>query len=87
VRRGEETTVLDRIKDKLGIHDTVEDVEGDPNLANSRRTGGEEKDEIDSASTTGTGSSGEFVGQVAGQDPGFDEETGAEKRAEAGEDG
>lgn len=73
--------MLDRIKDKLGIRDTVEDVEPDPNVARTRRTGGADTEEGDSASTTGTGQSDEFVGEIAGQDPGFDEETGAEKRA------
>lgn len=74
--------MLDRIKEKLGIRDTVEDVEPDPNIARTRRTGGADTDASDSASTTGTGRSDEFVGEIAGQDPGFDEETGAEKRAE-----
>lgn len=74
--------MLDRLKDALGLHHKAEDVEADPNLANTRRIGGADTDAGDSASTTGTGSSGEFVGEIAGQDPGFDEETGAEKRAE-----
>lgn len=74
--------MLDRIKDKLGMRDTVEDVEADPNIARTRATGGADTDAGDSASTTGTGSSDEFVGEIAGQDAGFDEETGAEKRAE-----
>ena len=39
--------------------------------------------EPDASSTTGTGESGEFVGRVAGQDVGYAEETGAERRAAA----
>ena len=75
--------MLDRLREKLG-HSTAEDVETNPTLANSRPTGGADTDEGDSASTTGSGDSGEFVGRVAGQ-PGFDEDTGAEVRAEEGE--
>lgn len=74
--------MLERLKDKLGIRSTAEDVESDPNVARTRRAGGADTDDHDSASTTGTGRSREFVGEIAGQDPGFDEETGAEVRAE-----
>ncbi|MEQ3554295.1 hypothetical protein WIS52_27840 [Pseudonocardia nematodicida] len=63
----------------------VEDVEPDPNLANSRAIGGADTERGDSAATTGTGRSGEFVGRVAGRDEGYAGETGAEARAEAGE--
>ncbi len=75
--------MLERLRAALG-HDTAEDVESNPTLANSRPTGGADTDRGDSASTTGSGDSGEFVGRVAGQ-PEFDEETGAEARAEEGE--
>lgn len=61
----------------------VEDVEHDPNLANSRVTGGKDTDEGDAGTTTGTGRTDEFVGRVAGQDEGYAGETGAEARAEA----
>ncbi len=73
--------MLDRIKEKLGIRKTVEDVEPDPNIARTRRTGGGDTENGDSASTTGTGRSDEFVGEIAGQDAGADEESGAERRA------
>ncbi|MET0189525.1 MAG: hypothetical protein ABW212_11035 [Pseudonocardia sediminis] len=75
--------MLDRLREKLG-HDTAEDVEKNPTLANSRPTGGADTQEGDSASTTGSGETGEYVGRVAGQ-PTFDEESGAEVRAEHGE--
>ena len=63
-----------------------EDVDPDDAEALSRATGGGPSDEPDAASTTGTGDSGEFVGRVAGQDVGYAEETGAERRAAAQED-
>lgn len=77
--------MLERLREKFGRHRPAEDVEKNPTLANTRSTGGADTDAGDSASTTGGGRSGEFVGRVAGQDPGFDEETGAEARADAGE--
>ena len=59
------------------------DVEIDPAEARSRRTGGTPgHDEGASASTTGPGESGSFVGRVAGQDVGYAGQTGAEARAE-----
>jgi hypothetical protein len=58
-----------------------EDVGRDDAQALSRATGGEPSDQPDAASTTGTGESDEFVGRVAGQDVGYAEETGAERRA------
>lgn len=64
-------------------HAPPEDVEPDPNLANSRKTGGADTQEADAAATTGTGATEEYVGRVAGQDEGFAEETGAEARAHA----
>lgn len=60
-----------------------DDVDTDDALANARDTGGAAKDEGDSATTTGTGASEEFVGRVAGQDEGYAGETGAEARANA----
>lgn len=63
--------------------DREDDVDNDDKLANSRITGGDPGDEGDSATTTGTGRSEEFVGRVAGQDEGYAGETGAEVRAEA----
>ena len=58
------------------------DVEDDPNVAASRDTGGvPDEDAPDQASTTGTTPKGEYVGRIAGDDPGEDEESGAEARA------
>lgn len=64
-----------------------EDVSGDPQLAESRETGGNpgDQDGTDGTSTTGTAESQEFVGRVAGDDEGYAGETGAEARAAAGE--
>jgi hypothetical protein len=64
-------------------YDREDDVDTDGALANSRSTGGDESQEGDSGTTTGTGHSEEFVGRTAGQDLGYEEETGAEVRAEA----
>lgn len=62
------------------------DVAPDPAEAGKRATGGKaESDTPDRHSTTGTSSSGMFVGRVAGDDSGYAEETGAEARAEARE--
>jgi hypothetical protein len=48
----------------------------------SRATGGVEGPAApDQSSTTGTTPSGEFVGRVAGQDVGYAEEQGGERRA------
>ena len=60
-----------------------DDVDRDDAQALTRATGGGGSDEPDASSTTGTGDSGEFVGRVAGQDVGYAEETGAERRAAA----
>jgi hypothetical protein len=62
------------------------DVDRDDAEALSRATGGGESDEPDAPSTTGTGESAGFVGRVAGQDVGYAEETGAERRAAAQQD-
>lgn len=60
------------------------DVEADPARANSRATGGvPNPDAVDNGSTTGTTPAGEYVGRIAGQDVGYAEEQGAERRAEA----
>lgn len=56
----------------------------DPNVANSRAQGGRQDrdgDDLDGAATTGVDRNEEFVGRVAGDDPGYAEETGAERRA------
>ena len=58
-----------------------DDVERDDAVALTRPTGGGASDAPDADSTTGTGDSEEFVGRVAGQDVGYAEETGAERRA------
>lgn len=63
-----------------------EDVAIDPGLASSRATGGRHAYlRGDRGSVTGTGDTGEFVGQVAGDDLGYADETGAEARSIAGE--
>jgi hypothetical protein len=63
-----------------------DDVERDDAQALSRATGGGPSVEPDAGSTTGTGDSDTFVGRVAGQDVGYAEETGAERRAAAEQD-
>jgi len=71
------------------------DVEPDPQIARSRDTGGAPDDpsdhpadqtEGDASGTTGTGDGEEFVGRASGRDLGYAGETGAEARAEAGEE-
>jgi hypothetical protein len=57
-----------------------EDVDPDDAQALSRATGGVPGDQPDAAGTTGTDESDTFVGRVAGQDPGYADETGAERR-------
>jgi hypothetical protein len=63
--------------------DREDDVDTDPQVANSRATGGGPDEGGDAESTTGTGASEEFVGRAGGQDAGFAGETGAEARSEA----
>lgn len=63
-----------------------EDVDRDDAQALSRATGGEDDDQPDATTTTGTGDSGTFVGRTSGQDVGYADETGAERRAAAEED-
>lgn len=59
------------------------DVEGDEARVDSRDTGGvPDPDASDEGSTTGSTPDDEYVGRVAGQDSGYEEETGAERRAE-----
>jgi hypothetical protein len=59
------------------------DVEDDPARADARDTGGvPDPAKPDQGSTTGTTPDDEYVGRVAGDDPGYTEETGAERRAE-----
>jgi hypothetical protein len=63
------------------------DTQADPARADSRDTGGvEDPSKPDQGSTTGTTPDDEYVGRVAGSDPGYTEETGAERRAEASSD-
>ena len=65
-------------------YDREDDVSTDPALANSRPAGGDPTQRKDSGSTTGTGENDEFVGRIAGQDLGYEEETGAEARSQGG---
>jgi hypothetical protein len=59
-----------------------DDVATDDAQALSRATGGvEDPAAPDQGSTTGTTPSGEFVGHVIGQDVGYAEEQGGERRA------
>jgi hypothetical protein len=68
--------------------ETEDDVGDDTAQALSRETGGvpatDDPDQRapDRHSTTGTTPNDTFVGRVAGQDPGYVGETGAERRAE-----
>jgi hypothetical protein len=60
-----------------------EDADPDDAVALSRATGGvPDAEHQDQGSTTGTTPSGTFVGRVAGQDVGYAEEQGGERRAE-----
>ena len=59
------------------------DTESDDAVATSRVTGGTDKADPNQASTTSTSKDEEYVGRVAGDDIGYEEETGAERRAEA----
>ncbi|CAN5717814.1 hypothetical protein BH24ACT13_BH24ACT13_07030 [soil metagenome] len=69
-----------------------DDVADDDTQARTRATGGAPEEGSpgdtaeDSKGTTGTGESEEFVGRAAGQDDGYEGETGAERRAEAAGD-
>lgn len=64
------------------------DVEEDRRESRTRAVGGvEEPEEPDQASVTGTTPNEEFVGRSEGADTGFEGETGAERRAEAANEG
>ncbi|MDQ2797946.1 MAG: hypothetical protein M3Y06_12445 [Actinomycetota bacterium] len=69
-------------------HETTEsDTQKDESRVDARQTGGvEDSGQPDQGSTTGTTPDGEYVGRIAGQDTGYEEETGAERRAEAAGD-
>jgi hypothetical protein len=59
------------------------DVPADEATAGARSTGGvEDPDAPDQASTTGSTPKGEYVGRIAGDDPGYAGETGAEARSD-----
>jgi hypothetical protein len=59
------------------------DVEPDDAMVTSRETGGvPNPHHPDQQSTTGTTPDKEFVGRVSGEDVGYAEETGAERRAD-----
>jgi hypothetical protein len=60
------------------------DVQEDRERVDARDTGGvPDESKPDQGSTTGTTPDDEYVGRVAGQDVGYAEETGAERRSEA----
>jgi hypothetical protein len=60
------------------------DVQADESQARTRAKGGvADATQPDQHSTTGTTPNDEFVGRVGGQDVGYAEETGAERRAQA----
>jgi hypothetical protein len=68
-------------------HQSEDDVTDDGALAQSRDTGGLDRDgsatgDQDGVSTTGVDETDEFVGRVAGDDAGYAGETGAERRAQ-----
>ena len=59
-----------------------EDADPDDAQALSRATGGVRDETLDDQEgTTGSGPNDEFVGRVAGQDVGYAEEQGGERRA------
>jgi hypothetical protein len=61
-----------------------DDVDTDLERVDSRDTGGvPDASKPDQASTTGTTPDDEYVGRIAGDDPGYAEETGAERRAQS----
>jgi hypothetical protein len=60
------------------------DVDADEARVDSRDTGGvPEQNASDEGSTTGGTPDETYVGRVAGQDSGYEEETGAEARAQS----
>lgn len=63
-------------------HHSEDDVADDPRLAQARDRGGKpEQRDTDATSTTGVDRNEEYVGRVAGDDPGYSGETGAERRS------
>ena len=71
----------------MAKHRAEPDVAEDRARADARATGGvADSDKPDQGSTTGTTPDDEYVGRAAGQDVGYEEETGAERRAEASGD-
>jgi len=63
------------------------DVPGDDAVVESRETGGDaDAAGADVVGTTGTGETEEFVGRVAGDDAGYEGETGAERRQQAAQE-
>jgi hypothetical protein len=74
--------MFERLRALLGRPRPAEDVRPDRHTARTRETGGPDRDDTDSAATTGTGRTEEYVGRVAGQDEGFAGETGAEARGQ-----
>jgi hypothetical protein len=63
------------------------DVQKDPARASSREGGGvANREHPDQHTTTGTTPNETFVGRIAGEDVGSDEETGAERRARAADE-
>lgn len=74
---------MERDHDTRGEHKAESDVDPDYQRADSRDAGGvPDPDASDQGSTTGSTPGGPYVGRVAGQDSGYEEETGAERRAE-----
>ncbi|MFN2560032.1 MAG: hypothetical protein ABR571_01885 [Jatrophihabitans sp.] len=68
----------------MGDRRAEPDVQGDRERVDARDTGGvPDESKPDQGSTTGTTPDDEYVGRVAGQDVGYAEETGAERRSEA----
>jgi hypothetical protein len=68
----------------MGDRRAEPDVQGDQERVDARDTGGvPDESKPDQGSTTGTTPDDEYVGRVAGQDVGYAEETGAERRSEA----
>jgi hypothetical protein len=73
--------MFEKLRSLFGRPPTAEDdVRPDPTTARSRETGGRPTEQGDAASTTGTGTSEEFVGRSTGQDEGMAGESGAEAR-------
>ncbi|MCO5971685.1 hypothetical protein [Actinoallomurus soli] len=67
----------------MGAKKPERDVPLDEGVANSRDVGGEpDPEQPDQGTTTGTTPNETFVGRVQGQDVGYAEETGAERRAQ-----